>query len=82
MIILTSLSLLQVATAASLPPCVGCDVENRLHHATQRIRVSEFFKDYDPLRTGFITSEQLKLKLKLKICRLGHGNEAGVEFQS
>ena len=41
----------------SLPPSVGCDVENRLRHATQRIRVSEFFKDYDPLRTGFVTSE-------------------------
>ena len=62
------LSLPQVTTAVSLPPCVGCDVENRLRHATQRIRVSEFFKDYDPLRTGFITSEQLKMKLKLKIC--------------
>ena len=47
----------QAAPPVSLPPSVGCDVENRLRHATQRIRVSEFFKDYDPLRTGFITSE-------------------------
>ena len=47
----------QAAPPVSLPPSVGCDVENRLRHATQTIRVSEFFKDYDPLRTGFITSE-------------------------
>ena len=40
---------------------VGSAVEERLKHATQtrRIRVSEFFKDYDPLRSGFITSECL-----------------------
>ena len=47
----------QAAPPVSLPPSVVCDVENRLRHATQRIRVSEFFKDFDPLRTGFITSE-------------------------
>ena len=51
------LPLPQAAPPVSLPPSVGCDVENRLRHATQRIRVSEFFKDFDPLRTGFITSE-------------------------
>ena len=35
------------------------DVEERLKSMamTKRIRVSEFFKDYDPLRSGYITSE-------------------------
>ena len=34
-------------------------IEEKLHHSTQikRIRVSEFFKDFDPLRSGFITCE-------------------------
>ena len=51
------LPLPQAAPPVSLPHSVGCDVENRLRRATKRIRVSEFFKDFDPLRTGFITSE-------------------------
>ena len=34
-------------------------VEDQLRHVTQikRIRVSEFFKDFDPLRSGYITSK-------------------------
>ena len=38
--------------ATCVPPSVGCDVENRLRHVTHRIRVSEFFKDYDPLASS------------------------------
>lgn len=36
-------------------------LEERLKYITQikRIRVSEFFKDFDPLRSGFITSKEL-----------------------
>lgn len=43
----------QVKDASSL--------EDRLKYITQikRIRVSEFFKDFDPLRSGFITSKEL-----------------------
>ena len=39
------------------------NVEDQLRHATQmkRIRVSEFFKDFDPLRSGYITSKKSKL---------------------
>lgn len=35
------------------------DVEDKFKSmaVTKRIRVSEFFKDYDPLRSGYITSE-------------------------
>ena len=35
------------------------DVEKALKSLAQikRVRVSEFFKDFDPLRSGFITSE-------------------------
>lgn len=35
-------------------------LEERLKYITQikRIRVSEFFKDFDPLRSGFITSKE------------------------
>lgn len=36
-------------------------LKERLKYITQikRIRVSEFFKDFDPLRSGFITSKEL-----------------------
>ena len=38
------------------------NVEDQLRHVTQikRIRVSEFFKDFDPLRSGYITSKAPK----------------------
>ena len=37
-------------------------IENRLraHSYTKRIRVEEFFKDFDRLRTGYITTEQFR----------------------
>ena len=39
------------------------NVEDQLRHVTQtkRIRVSEFFKDFDPLRSGYITSNPSSL---------------------
>lgn len=39
------------------------NVEDQLRHVTQikRIRVSEFFKDFDPLRSGYITSKAPKI---------------------
>ena len=43
----------------SVPEQVVDVVENQLRHITKTkmIRVSEFFKDFDPLRSGYITSE-------------------------
>lgn len=40
-----------------LPPPLS-DVENKLKYFIQdrAIRVSEYFKDFDPLRSGYITS--------------------------
>lgn len=45
------------AVTISLSGAAG--VEDKLRHVTQikRIRVSEFFKDFDPLRSGYITSK-------------------------
>lgn len=39
-------------------PSVGSQVEERLRRTSQtgRIRFSEFFKDFDPLKSGVITS--------------------------
>ena len=46
----------------------GDDVEIQLRHLTQikMIRVSEYFKDYDPLLSGFITSKEIKDLVPLK----------------
>lgn len=49
-----------LASPAVYPASVSCGVEERLRQATQNIRVSESFKDYDPLRSGFITSTQFR----------------------
>lgn len=40
-------------------------IENKLKYIIQNrgIRVSEFFQDYDPLRSGYITSEYNILRL-------------------
>ena len=42
-----------------MPTSEGANIEAKIRHTTQtkRIRVSEFFKDYDPLRSGFISGE-------------------------
>ena len=47
----------------ALQPSVGSQVEERLRRSSQtgRIRFSEFFKDYDPLKSGDITSMDLQL---------------------
>lgn len=43
-----------------MPTSEGANIEAKIRHTTQtkRIRVSEFFKDYDPLRSGFISETQ------------------------
>ena len=40
----------------------GDGIEVRLRHAAQdkMLRVTEYFKDFDPLRSGFISSEGTK----------------------
>ena len=49
----------------------AASVEEQLRHVTQikRIRVSEFFKDFDPLRSGYITSK-MKFKHQNLICSM------------
>ena len=43
----------------SSPPPALTAIENKLKYIIQNrgIRISEFFQDYDPLRSGYITSE-------------------------
>ena len=42
------------------------DVEDRIRDVVhgKRVRITEYFKDYDRLRTGFITSKRLALATK------------------
>jgi Ca2+-binding EF-hand superfamily protein len=49
-----------VLAQPALQPSVGSQVEERLRRSSQtgRIRFSEFFKDYDPLKSGDITKMQ------------------------
>ena len=55
---LANLQAAAVLAQSPLQPSIGSQVEERLRRSSQtgRIRFSEFFKDYDPLKSGVITS--------------------------
>lgn len=52
----------------------------RRHVYANRIRLSEFFKDYDRLSTGYVSPAQFKRALKLIMDRVWHVSEADFEI--
>jgi len=69
-------------TGADIKKDVPNDVEDvlaklRKHCSEQRVRISEFFRDFDKLRSGFITEAQFRIGLNM-----GRIVLSGVEFKS